>query len=169
MSNYRGSKMGFNDIYKDMLTESKQTHLTEAVTSNNSIHSDVETYMNEFSSTLKTEINVEELEEKLRDLEKNELTSLDKKIISQIRKVATALGKPITDFDNFKKNLKFEYVVTKKGQNKEENEEETELPEDGVEPDETAIPTDEYEELPQEELKQESKQLKAADIYKLLG
>ena len=147
-----------NAIYKGMLAEQKKQQLAEAVTSSNSIHSDVETMMNDFSTNIKSEINVEEIEEKLTNLEKNELTSLDKKIITQIRKIVTALGKPMDDFENFKKNLKFEYVVTKKGGDKKDETEEAptdeeapidELPDTEMSPDEEPIPTDEYTEQPE--------------------
>jgi hypothetical protein len=74
--------LGANDVYKLML-ESRKTQLQEVTSLKNLIHSEVETIVKDFKST----ISVDGIEEKLRDAEKNDLTQKDKEIIKYIQKV----------------------------------------------------------------------------------
>ena len=69
MALFRTGELGINDEYKLML-EARKT-IQEAVTSNNSIHEETERLIKELSSD-EININPEELEERLKDLEKNE-------------------------------------------------------------------------------------------------
>lgn len=109
----RVNELGINDVYKDIMENGKK-RLEEAVTSGNSIHSKVEDTMKDFSSNLTSSVDAEATEEKLRDLEKDDLTNLDKKVIAAIRKLVTNLGKSLDDFSKFQKGLKYEYVINKK-------------------------------------------------------
>ena len=107
--------LSLNNDYKEMLKNRKSV-LEEAITSSNSIHQDVEDVMNDFSSTVKSEIDTDGVKAKLRDLEKLELTTADKKIIKAIEKLLDAITKSFEDFKKFQKDLKYEFVVSKKGE-----------------------------------------------------
>jgi coenzyme F420-reducing hydrogenase alpha subunit len=76
------TKLGANDVYKQMLEERKIV-IQEVTSLKNLIHSEVETIVKDFKST----ISVDGIEEKLRDAEKNDLTQKDKEIIKYIQKV----------------------------------------------------------------------------------
>ena len=120
MALQRATELGINDIYARMLKERKQ-QLTEATaSSSNSIHTETEKLIDELSGDEMT-LSAEQLEEKLRDLEKLELTSLDKKVITAIRKNITIMAKAKEDFEKFTKGLKYEYVISKKNEPSEEN------------------------------------------------
>ena len=107
--------LSLNNDYKEMLKNRKSV-LEEAITSSNSIHQDVEDVMNEFSSTVKSEIDTDGVKAKLRDLEKLELTTADKKIVKAIEKLLDTITKSFEDFSKFQKDLKYEFVVSKKGE-----------------------------------------------------
>jgi hypothetical protein len=82
------TNLGVNDIYKEMFSQreqaaSKREQLAEVTSLKNLIHSDVETIRSEFTDA----ISVDGIEEKIRDAEKNDLTSKDKEIIKHLRKV----------------------------------------------------------------------------------
>ena len=113
MALYREKDLAINEVYADIAKNSKK-RLEEAVTSGNSIHSSVESAMEEFTSNLTSSVDAEATEEKLRELEKDDLTNLDKKIIGAIRKLVTNLGKTMEDFQKFQKDLKYEFVINKK-------------------------------------------------------
>ena len=120
MALQRLTELGINDIYARMLKERKQ-QLTEATaSSSNSIHTETEKLIDELSGDEMT-LSAEQLEEKLRDLEKLELTSLDKKVITAIRKNITIMAKAKEDFEKFTKVLKYEYVISKKNEPSDEN------------------------------------------------
>ena len=112
---FRETELSMNSLYESMYNK-KVKQLNEAVTAGNSIHSDVETMMNEFASTVKSEIDSEGVKEKLRDLEKLELTKADKSIIKAIEKLVDTISKSYEEFDKFKKGLKYEYILSKKGE-----------------------------------------------------
>jgi hypothetical protein len=121
MALQRQNELGINDIYARKLKE-RQQKLTEATASStNSIHTETERLIDELSGDEMT-LSAEQLEEKLRDLEKLELTSLDKKVITAIRKNITIMAKAKEDFEKFTKGLKYEYVISKKNEPTEENE-----------------------------------------------
>lgn len=92
----------------------KADKLTEGVTSSNSIHGEIEEYMEEFVSGIQQAVDAETAEAKLSELEKIDLTGGDKKIIGAIRKFIGAMAKAQADFETFQKSLKYDYVVTKK-------------------------------------------------------
>lgn len=161
MTIHRESHMGVNAIYMQMLVEQKQK-LEEAITSSNSIHGEVETVMKDFVASVKNEIDAEAIEEKLRDLEKMDLTSMDKKILAGIRKFIGAIQKATEDFDKFNKGLKYEYVVSKKGEVEAADDGE-EVPED-IE-NELESGDEQFEEpAPEDEVKIEGVALKAINI-----
>lgn len=105
--------LSLNNDYKEMLKNRKSV-LTEG--SMNSIHQDVEDVMNDFSSTVKSEIDVDGVNAKLRDLEKLKLTKTDKQIINAIDKLVKSITKSFDDFSNFQKNLKYDFVGKEKGE-----------------------------------------------------
>lgn len=156
MALYRGSELSINEEYEKMLKQ--RSILKEAVTSNNSIHEETERLISELSGD-EINLNPDELEERLKELEKNELTSLDKKVITNIRKNISVMQKAQEDFEKFTKGLKYEYVVSKKAGTKSAEEslnaedenfkaDETGAPVDGIEPDETVVPAEEFEKEP---------------------
>ena len=102
----RESNLTMNKIYEQMYAKKKQ-QLNEAMNGSNSIHSDVETMMNEFASTVKSNIDSESVKENLRKLETLELTKADKSIIKSIEKLVDVITKASDDFDKFKKGLKY--------------------------------------------------------------
>jgi hypothetical protein len=127
MALQRATELGINEIYARKLKE-RQQKLTEATASStNSIHTETERLIDELSGDEMT-LSAEQLEEKLRDLEKLELTSLDKKVITAIRKNITIMAKAKEDFEKFTKGLKYEYVISKKNEPTEENAVEGEEP-----------------------------------------
>lgn len=107
--------LSLNDDYLEML-KNRATILKESITSTNSIHQDVEDVMNDFSATVKSEIDTEGVKGKLRDLEKLELTTADKKIVKAIEKLLDSITKSFEDFSKFQKDLKYEFVVSKKAE-----------------------------------------------------
>jgi len=115
MALFREENLTMNKLYQEMFNK-KKSQLDEAVKANNSIHADVEAVMTDFASTIKTEIDSEGIKEKLRNLEKFELTTADKSIIKAIDKLVDAITKAYEDFDKFKKGLKYEYILSKKGE-----------------------------------------------------
>jgi hypothetical protein len=115
MALYRETNLALNKVYEKMFTK-KQKQLKEAVTAGNSVHSDVEAMMNDFASTIKNEIDSESVKEKLRKLEALELTKADKNIIKAIDKLVDAITKAYDDFEKFKKGLKYDYILSKKGE-----------------------------------------------------
>jgi hypothetical protein len=121
MALQRATELGINDIYARMLKERKQQLIEATASSTNSIHTETERLIDELSGDEMT-LTPEQLEEKLRDLEKLELTSLDKKVITAIRKNITIMAKAKEDFEKFTKGLKYEYVISKKNEPTEENE-----------------------------------------------
>jgi hypothetical protein len=81
---FNSTQLAINDVYKEMMAERKQSgQLNEVTSLKNLIHSDVETIRSEFTDA----ISVDGIEEKIRDAEKNDLTSKDKEIIKHLRKV----------------------------------------------------------------------------------
>jgi len=115
MAIFRESELGINKLYAEMYNK-KQKQISEAVTASNSIHADVETMMNDFASTVKSEIDSESVKENLRKLETMELTKADKSIIKAIEKLVDTITKSFDDFEKFKKGLKYEYILSKKGE-----------------------------------------------------
>lgn len=131
----------------------KVEKLSEGVTSSNSIHGEVEEYMDEFISSIQQAVDADATEAKLADLEKIDLTGGDKKIIGAIRKFVSAVKKANDDFQSFKDNLKYEFVVTKKPQPESPSPEEAEAElrgaddemKDGLKADEVAVPAEDKE------------------------
>lgn len=72
-------------IYESILSKRKQ--LDEVTSLKNLIHIETEQVIEEFTSN----ISVEGVEEKIRDLEKMDLTQMDKTVIKSIDKVLAAL------------------------------------------------------------------------------
>lgn len=121
MALQRQCDLGINDIYARKLKERADLLKEATASSTNSIHTETERLIDELSGDEMT-LTPEQLEEKLRDLEKLELTSLDKKVITAIRKNITIMAKAKEDFEKFTKGLKYEYVISKKNEPSEENE-----------------------------------------------
>ena len=109
----RATALAINEVYKDILENGKK-RMDEAITSSNSIHDHVEKTMKDFAAELTSSVDAEATEEKLKDLEKGELTNLDKKVIAAIRKLVASTGKALEDFKKFEKDLKYEFIVKKK-------------------------------------------------------
>lgn len=133
----RTKDLDINDVYVEML-KNRTKVLEEAVTSKNSIHADVEAVMNEFADTVKSEIDSDAIKEKLRNLEKYDLTTADKSIIKNIEKLVDTISKSFETFEKFKKDLKYDYVLAKKDEPQAVGEDEV---------DENATPVDSKDEL----------------------
>lgn len=148
MAHFVKDNLEINDIYKEMI---KTRQLNESVAGgNNSIHAETEKLIEELSGE-DININPEELEKRLTELEKLELTSLDKKVVTNIRKALESMKKAQESFESFTKKLKYEYVVTPKASAKKAEEElkaedeNFKTDEDITGEEETVIPKDEFE------------------------
>lgn len=152
----------------------KEKVITEGtnVTSSNSIHAETEKLIEDLTSD-DVELNPDELENRLQEIEKIEnLTTLDKKAVTAIRKSVDAIVKAQETIKTFKDKLKYEFVVSRKvGKNKAEQELKGEdakfdTPSGDNEitgENETAIPADEFE--PPNEIKNESYSFKSLFKY----